>query len=156
MSRVRCRLATSEESGLRVRFRVRRQHGDRRNKATALAVLVLVLGLVLGAFTPVAGQERDIEGEGDAAKVRISDSANENRIDRAVIGMLIIAVSLALLTLLFWWHTQPTRRARVLAARTAPVDGPDPGELFEPVPPDDPLPEPTDASERVNEGVIGG
>jgi len=104
----------------------------RRTLVAALAVLAVVVAVALASWSPVAAQERDIEGEGDAAKVRISDEANENRIDQAVLGLLIIAVGLSLLTLLFWWHTNPGRRARILAARAGPaVDaraGPEPGD----------------------------
>lgn len=87
----------------------------------------VLVGALMALTVPAPAQERDIQGEGDAAEVRITDEANENRIDRAVIGLLIIAVGMAVLTLLFWWHTQPQRRARVLAARVGPAPDPDGG-----------------------------
>lgn len=121
----------------------------------AVVLVVASLGILLTSWSAASAQERDIEGEGDAAEVRISDEANENRIDQAVLGLLIIAVSMALLTLLFWWHTQPARRARILAARAGPpmVDEPpipdDPVPVVEPAL-DEPLPD------RTPEGVDHG
>jgi len=115
-----------------------------------MSVLVLVVALVLllvaagpawaQADEPAVDGLADVDGaegdalEGDAAEGRISDTENENRIDRAVLGLLIVAFSLAVLTLLFWWHTQPQRRARALDRRDeAPVVDPVP-------PPDEPAP----------------
>lgn len=97
------------------------QHRQHRRTAALLVALALTLGLMAATATPVVAQERTIEGEGDAAKVRLTDEDNANRIDRAVLGLLLVAVVMAVLTLLFWWHTQPTRRARVLAARAGPA-----------------------------------
>ena len=107
-------------------------------------------------WSPVVAQERDIEGEGDAAEVRISDEANENRIDQAVLGLLIIAVSMALLTLLFWWHTQPARRSRVLAARAGPTILDEPPRPDDPVPVDGPVVQDDVVPDRTPEGVDHG
>ena len=117
------------------------------------ALVVTVFGLLVTSWSPAAAQERDIEGEGDAAEVRITDEANEDRIDQAVLGLLIIAVSMALLTLLFWWHTQPARRARMLVARAGPPIVDEPERPVEAASLDEPLLRDVPRPERTPEGV---
>ncbi|MGI9602613.1 MAG: hypothetical protein ACR2QE_12055 [Acidimicrobiales bacterium] len=100
---------------------MRTQLHSQRRWPRFLAVAAVALALMSTLAAPVSAQTDETGSEeDDVAIVRISDEANENRIDQAVLGLLIIAFSLAVLTLLFWWHTQPSRRARVLAARTGP------------------------------------
>ncbi len=80
------------------RFAARRH----RRVGVAAAVTVAASALLLWSTAGVALAQEFVEAEGTDPRVTI---------DRVVIGLLLIATMLSLLTLGYVWHTQPQRRA---------------------------------------------
>ncbi len=61
------------------------------------------------------GEELDIDGDDGVVRNRFEDE--QDKIDQVVLMLLILAVLTSVLTLLYWRHTNPHRRAAALERR---------------------------------------